>query len=230
MWPSWLFTFFGTFSGFRKHLNTAHEPCDDAGEGLSTAEDVAQSYVDVDYIPTSPPSDPVLYNKSLVDSCATTIAELKVAGVGETTINSLVTSMEEIVDDIHSRAKESVKQCLALQEPVKEEIECKIDQCFEKCENPFSVLNSETKRRQYFTEKWGRVDPVEHVLGTRFDTRRNKTTGTYDPTVVTDKCVYIPILKTIDFIYKHPHIKEMLQSDSSSREDILTDLCFENRG
>ena len=94
---------FGTFSGFRKHLNTAHEPCDDPGEGPSTAEDLAESYVN-DF-PASPPSDPVIFNKSLVDSCATTVAELKVAGVGKTTINSLVTSMEEIVDDIHSRAK-----------------------------------------------------------------------------------------------------------------------------
>ena len=45
----------------------------------------------------SAPSDPVLLNKSLVDSCAATVAELKVAGVGETIINSLVISMEEIV-------------------------------------------------------------------------------------------------------------------------------------
>ena len=153
------------------------------------------------------------------------MAELKVAGVGETIINSLVTSMEEIVDDIHNQAKESVKQCLSLQEPIKSEVECKIDQCFEKIENPFGVLNSETKRRQYFTEKWGRVEPVECVLGTRFDTRRNRTTGTYDPVVVTDKLVYIPVLKTLDFIYKHPKIKEMMQSHSSSRKDLLNDFC-----
>ena len=117
-----------------------------------------------------------------------------------------------------------MKQCLSLQEPIKSEVECKIDQCFEKIENPFGVLNSETKRRQYFTEKWGRVEPVECVLGTRFDTRRNRTTGTYDPVVVTDKLVYIPVLKTLDFIYKHPKIKEMMQSHSSSRKD-LNDFC-----
>ena len=93
-----------------------------------------------------------------------------------------------------------MKQCLSLQEPIKSEVECKIYQCFEKIENPFGVLNSETKRKQYFTEKWGRVEPVECVLGTRFDTRRNRTTGTYDPVVVTDTLVYIPVLKTLDFI------------------------------
>jgi hypothetical protein len=81
---------------------------------------------------TSPPSDSVLVDKSLVDSCAATIAELKVAGVGETTTNSLVIFMEEIVDDIQNQAKESVKKCLSIQEPIKSDIECNIDQCFEK--------------------------------------------------------------------------------------------------
>ena len=91
-------------------------------------------------------------------------------------------------------------------------------------ENPFGEFNSENKRRQYFTEKWGRVDPVEYVLGTRFDTLCNLTTGAYDQVVVTDKFVYIPILKMLEFIYKHPNIKEMMQTDSSSREN-LNDLC-----
>lgn len=88
-------------------------------------------------------------------------------------------------------------------------------------ENPFGVLNSETKRRQYFTGKWGRVDPVEYVLGTRFDTLCNRTTGAYDQVVVTDKFVYIPIVKTLQFIYKHPNIKEIMRTDFSSREIFL---------
>ena len=96
---------YGTFSGFRKHLNKAHEPCSDPGEGPSTAEDsVGSVCYDLSSI-IAPPSDSVLLQKSLVHSCAATIAELKVAGVGESTINSLVISMEEIVNDIHNQAK-----------------------------------------------------------------------------------------------------------------------------
>lgn len=110
---------------------------------------------------TSTPSDFILVSKSLVDGCATTIAELKEAGVAETVINSLVISMEELVDDVHNQAKESVKNCLSLQEPKKSEVECKIDECFEKMENPFCVLNSESKRTKFFKEKWGSVDPVQ---------------------------------------------------------------------
>lgn len=70
-----------------------------------------------------------------------------------------------------------MKSILSLQEPVKSDIECKIDQCFEKMENPFTALNSERKRQQHFAEKWGRVDPIEYVLGSRFDTLRSRTTG-----------------------------------------------------
>lgn len=55
--------------------------------------------------------------------------------------------MEEIVDNIYNQAKESVKKCLSLKEPNKSEVECTIDQCFEKMENPFCVLNSESKRK-----------------------------------------------------------------------------------
>lgn len=43
---------------------------------------------------------------NLKDSCATTVAELKVAGVGETAVNHLVTALEEIVDDVNEHVKE----------------------------------------------------------------------------------------------------------------------------
>lgn len=97
--------FYGTFSGFRKHLNTAHNVhCSDPGEGPSTTEDVTSSNLE-DLPSAVPPSYSLLVNKSLVDSCATTVAELKEVGVAETVINSLVISMEEIVDDVYNQAK-----------------------------------------------------------------------------------------------------------------------------
>lgn len=162
---------YGTFSGFRKHLNKAHDKhTSNHGEGPSTTEETFESQ---DLPSMSAASDTVLLQKSLVHSCATTVAELKVAGVSERAINSLVISLEEIVNDIQNQAKESVKNSLSLQEPVKIDIECKIDQCFEKMENPFMALNSESKRTRFLAENWGRVDPVEYVLGSRFDTLRS---------------------------------------------------------
>ena len=85
---------YGTFSGLRKHLNKAHRSCLDVPfEGPST-EVVVLSDCD-ESESTSNPCNPVVNN--IVESCAATVAELKMAGVGETTINSLVNSLEEIV-------------------------------------------------------------------------------------------------------------------------------------
>lgn len=215
---------YGTFSGLRKHLSKAHDHFVksylNAGDGLSTAP--PQPNIpsgDLDLPAENVPCDSVLC-KSLKDSCATTVAELKVAGVGETTINHLVTALEEIVD-VYEHAKESLKNCLSSSSTA----DCKIDQCFENFLNPFSALNSESKRTQYFTDKWGKVDPVDHVLGTRFATRRNRTTGTYDQVVVRDTFVYIPILETLKSIYKNPNVMEMMKRDSEQRENMLYDLC-----
>ena len=37
--------------------------------------------------------------------------------------------------------------------------------------------------------------------------------------------MYIPILKTLHFIYSHPNIKEMVQADSSPEDAGLKDFC-----
>lgn len=60
------------------------------------------------------------------------VAELKVAGVAETTINYVVGALEEVIGDIHSETQESVKNSLSLEEPIKRVVESQIDQCFEK--------------------------------------------------------------------------------------------------
>ena len=67
-------------------------------------------------------------------------------------------------------------------------------------ENPFTPLNTEAKLSRHLREKWGLVEPVQKVLGTRFDSRRNKTTETYDQVLVTDMFAYVPILETLKSI------------------------------
>ncbi len=152
------------------------------------------------------------------------VAELKVAGVAETTINYVVGALEEVIGDIHSETQESVKNSLSLEEPIKSFVESQIDQCFEKMQNPFAALNTESKRMRYFSDKWGKIDPVEYVLGTRFATRRNRTTETFAQTIVKDKFVYIPILETLQTIYKHPNITDMTARDSHQRPNCLYDI------
>ena len=59
---------------------------------------------------------------------------------------------------------------------------------------------------KYFDEKWGIVEPLEIVLGVRYDTRRNETTGMYSQVPVNDTFMYVPILETLKCIFRNPEI------------------------
>lgn len=68
------------------------------------------------------------------------------------------------------------------------------------------------------------MEPVELVIGSRFDSRLNKKTGTYDQVVVKDKFMYVPILLTLKSIFKSEHAREMLKSPNYS-DSKLRDIC-----
>ncbi|KAJ8274815.1 hypothetical protein COCON_G00094400 [Conger conger] len=221
---------FGTFSGFRKHLNTKHTEYIDqevdtdvnvnsVGEAVIANVDETATTSDVDVTATCE-----LFrnsNRSTLDMCATAVAQLKAAGLSQSTVNSFVSTMEEVVSKIHSQAKDAALQCLSPQDT---ENKNSIEQSFQKLENPFTPLNSEAKRNKHFTEKWGKVEPIEKVLGTRFDSRRNKTTGTYDQVIVTDKFAYIPILETLKSIFQNPELADMLKPRHMTKEGVYADL------
>ena len=115
--------------------------------------------------------------KQLLDMCSSIIAQVQASGVAESTVQSLVCSLEQLVNDVHIQAQDSVLKCLSTE--VTEQALDKAKECFENLENPFSPLNTETKRQRHFKIKWKIVEPIEHVLGVRYDSRRDKTTGVY---------------------------------------------------
>lgn len=153
--------------------------------------------------------------------CASAVAQLKVAGVSQSVLNGFVSSMEEIVFEVHSQAQDAAFLCLSPQDTATKR---KIENSFENLENPFTLLNSEAKRKRIFTEKWGTVEPSEIILGTRFDSRRNKTTGTFDQVVVTDKFAYIPILETLKAILQNPHLTDLFKPRHVPKEGVYVDL------
>ena len=85
-----------------------------------------------------------LSSADLVNSCAAVISDLKAEGVGQSVVNFVVISMEEIVQDIQQHAKETVIKRVFSDER-KTEMCKKVEACFEELENPFTVLNSEYK-------------------------------------------------------------------------------------
>ena len=77
---------------------------------------------------------------------------------------------------------------------------------------------------KYFDEKWGIVEPLEIVLGVRYDTRRNGTTGMYSQVPVNDTFMYVPILETLKCIFRNPEICEMIKAYTSTSDDICRDF------
>lgn len=217
---------FGSFSGFRKHLNKCHlsSPLDfeQVGDFSNPQSDLNLCNAIDEVSAETAESALGLSLPDLVNSCASVIADLKTAGVGQSVVNFAVISMEDIVHDIHQYAKEKVIKHVCSDERQTEMCK-KIEACFDELENPFTVLNSEYKRSKFLTDKWETVEPVECVIGSRFDTRLNKKTGTYDQKVVQDKFMYVPILSTLQSIFKSQHAAEMLQT-TCTNSSILGDI------
>ena len=206
---------FSTFSGFRKHLNKKHSSDTDSTENESVTPSVNVSehvtpslnlseQIPSEQIPEQPQNSQCSNQtrKHAQEMCASLIAKLESSGVATNTIKSVVENMEELVEELHSNVKEEVTKLL----PNDEDLRAKFDDYFQNIENPFSEINTETKWRRHFTEKWGIVEPVEFALGVRYDRRRNRTTGTYDQVPVTDTFVYIPLLETLKFIFTNQEI------------------------
>jgi len=156
-------------------------------------------------------------NKSTFNICASAVTQLKVARLSNSAINGFVSSMEEMVTEIHSQAQDAALHCLPSQDTTTKR---KLEHSFQNLENPFTLLNSEAKRKKLCMEKWGIIEPSEIVLGTRFDRRRNKTTGTFDQVVVTDKFAYIPILETLKAIL----LTDLFKPRHVPKEGIYVDL------
>ena len=178
----------GSFSGFRKHLNKCHVSgsFDFVEEGdFSPHQSVFDTSHATDFEVSS----------DLVNSCAAVISDLKAAHVGQSVVNSVVISMEAIVQDIQQHAKETVIKHVFSDERDTEMCK-KVEACFQELDNHFTVLNSEYKQSHFLSDKWETVEPVECVIGSRFDTRRNKKTGPYDQ--VQDTLMYVLILSILE--------------------------------
>lgn len=109
---------FGSFSGFRKHLNKCHgsSSFDSLPQNTLNTSNDTNVGVATEHLDTEPKVSP----RHIVNSCASAISDLKAASVAESTVNSFVISMEEIVQDIHQNAKKLwLRRCLIITEKMK---------------------------------------------------------------------------------------------------------------
>ncbi len=65
---------------------------------------------------------------------------------------------------------------------------------------------------------------MEINLGVRFDSKRNKTSGVYEQVPVNDTFIYVPLLKTLDFIFKNEEVCCQMNK-SAALGNIYQDFC-----
>lgn len=226
---------FLTYAGFRKHLNNVHSADQQGVSNVPCSftepveESVQRDGSDDQPIPSdqcSSPSfsmassDPKCLKDSTKEMCASIVAKLQGSGISSSLVSSIVGDLEELTNDMHCQAKQTVIGVLPAGDPNISLIE----QSFENFENPFAGLNTEWKRNKYFHEKWGVVEPIECILGVRYDNRRNPKSGNYEQVPVRDTFIYVPILDTLKFMCKNPEICDLLKRDQRSAPDFLNDL------
>lgn len=101
-----------------------------------------------------------------------------------------------------------------------------VENVFMNLKNPFSDLNTDSKWKKYFCAKWGVVQPLEVHLGVRYESRRNRTSGLYEQVPVNNTFIYIPLFKTLEFIFKNEIICSHITSSTLVfYSDMYSDFC-----
>ncbi len=143
--------------------------------------------------------------------CASIVAKLQGSGASGSTVSSIICDLEEFTTELHLQTKQDVVRPDS-PEP-------------KSFENPFTSFNSKAKREKFFSERWGIVQPLEIVLGIRYDNRRNKRTGSYDQVPVKDTFVYIPILDSLKFmLFRNTDICKHFESGFDISPDVYKDF------
>ncbi|CAI5676188.1 unnamed protein product [Oreochromis niloticus] len=108
---------FRTYSDYKRHLLRAHgdclhsevintfEPVPNDGTSVSQPVNVAHPMTITTQVPVE--------KRQILNMCSSVIAQVQSSGVPESTVQCLVVSLEELVNDIHTHAKQSVVDCLS---------------------------------------------------------------------------------------------------------------------
>lgn len=139
---------FGTFSGFRKHVHVKHAEQSDSAQNFDTIDSCETAKADgqsrteiLDQLGSggevATTSTLLKSNKSTFDMCASAVAQLQFAGLSQSAINGFVSSMEEMVSEIHSQAQDAALLCLPSQDTGTKR---KMENLFQNLENPFTLL------------------------------------------------------------------------------------------
>lgn len=133
---------FCTYSGFKKHLVNFHSDIANTADNVDTQNEAGEPSTSQAASTDSPITTQLsVDNGHVLNMCTSVVAQLQASGVAESTVQAMVGSMEELVNDTHRQAREAVLlSCTS--EIQGTDLEKKVEMCFDKLENPFSTLNT----------------------------------------------------------------------------------------
>ncbi|XP_051566959.1 uncharacterized protein LOC127448461 isoform X1 [Myxocyprinus asiaticus] len=226
---------FKSYCGFRRHLKLFHGDSSDTEPPSCSDEPTTSTVITSVGMPVLPMNGPNNASFGTLNSqqdfadlmdcsvskemCASIIAKLQGSGVSNNVILSVVESLKECLNDVHTFIRSKILKVVPECNPIR----IAVENVLVKLQNPFSDLNTDSKWKKYFCAKWGVVQPVEVHLGVRYDSKRNRRSGIYEQVPVNDTFMYIPLFKTLEFIFKNEIICSHVQSSTFS--DIYSDFC-----
>lgn len=224
--PGCAYRSFSTYSGFKKHLGKPDHPVDPVQDVATQSVSDMEFSIDQPACSTGLPGSSITSNQipvasQLTSMCGSVVAHLQGSGLSETIVQTIVSSMEEIVNDVQGQARGAVLKVVSSSSS---DLTQKVEDSLKSLDNPFSMFNSEAKRKKYYYEKWEIVEPEEYVLGVRLDVRRDRITGVYSEVPVTDKYMYVPILSSLKSMFKNNDLKDAFLQDNLSEKGIYKDI------
>lgn len=151
---------FSSYSGFRRHLIKIHGLNDNIcvpHETLSNYDtEECNNSQSINELPsTSSQCQNALtvapMSSHEKDMCASTVAKLLESGVPNTVVLSTIENLQDFVEDLQSNIQDQILNLI----PENNSCRSAIEEVFKSVENPFSQLNTDTKWKKYFKDKWG---------------------------------------------------------------------------
>lgn len=96
---------------------------------------------------------------------------------------------------------------------------------FHETKKPFSTLQSRYQQEQYFQEELGLIKPRTVVLGNRFDTRVDKSTGLSRQVLVQDTFQYVSLKETLGVVLNNPKVVADMATISPSTDGVKRYYC-----
>ena len=242
---------FGSFNSFRKHIAQKH-PLEDhietkqaesgtctknADSRSSDSDDVEEMEVEYGGTCTDMTEDEDVIEEVLEDDipfadavkneAAMFISQmLSQSNVTHATVQRFIEGSTEMFESIGGRLLVKTKKLLKNHDIDIMSSECgELFTYFSSTCNPFDGLESKYKQEGYLKQELGLVEPVEIVLGSRFDIVVDDDTGQPKQIVKDDTLQYIPIRKTLGIVLSDSTIIYEIAKGHQSVDGVMRHYC-----